>query len=368
MAPTTNDAVRVLVVDDSATTRTMLREALGLAGGFDVVGEASDGPEAVASASELRPDVVLMDLRMPEGDGIQAAREITSRNPSTKIVALTWLDDAATVREMLAAGAMGYVVKGGTMDELADAIRRAKDGEAELDHRVLPAAVEDLRRLLEEEVSRREEVERLSRARGEFVQVLSHELRTPLTVITGALKMFRQVELTWEQTSVLDSAVRRAEQLEFLVQGLELVAGAPAENEVAFPREATRGALDRLGLTPDVFSADEDRWIGIPDTYVHRVAFELLSNAERHGRRPIEVRAFRNGLDGVIEVRDAGGWSAGAENFSAFFQEDMSQTRAAGGFGLGLFVSSRLCQACEGSLRIGEHLGQTVAEARFRMR
>jgi DNA-binding NarL/FixJ family response regulator len=368
MSTTMSDTVRVLVVDDSATTRTMLREALGLAGGIEVIGEANDGREAVSIAGDLEPDVVLMDIRMPDGDGIQAAREITARNPSTRVVALTWLDDAGTVREMLAAGAMGYVVKGGTMDELADAIRRAKEGEAELDQRVLPAAVEDLRRLLEQEVSRREEVERLSQARGEFVQVLSHELRTPLTVITGALKMFRQVPLTVEQTSVLDSAVRRAEQLEFLVQGLELVAGAPSEDEVAYPEEAIRGAAQRLDLTPDLLAADDDRWNGVPHPYLHRVAFELLSNADRHGRRPIEVRAYRHGLDGVIEVRDAGGWSAGPEDFSAFFQEDMSGTRPAGGFGLGLFVSSRLCQACGGSLTIVEVDGRTVAEARFRLR
>src|SRR5207244_13652512 len=183
--------VRVLVVDDSATTRSMLGEALDLAGGMVVVGEANDGPEAVAMAAKQRPDVVLMDIRMPQGDGIRAAREITSRNPSTKVVALTWMDDAGTVRDMLAAGAIGYVVKGGTMDELASAIRRAKAGEPELDHRVLPAAVEDLRRLLEEEVGRREEIERLDRARGEFGQVRSHELRPPLTVLTATQNMLR---------------------------------------------------------------------------------------------------------------------------------------------------------------------------------
>jgi signal transduction histidine kinase len=180
--------------------------------------------------------------------------------------------------------------------------------------------------------------------------------------------MFRQVPLTVEQTSVLDSAVRRAEQLEFLVQGLELVAGAPSEDEVAYPEEAIRGAAQRLDLTPDLLAADDDRWNGVPHPYLHRVAFELLSNADRHGRRPIEVRAYRHGLDGVIEVRDAGGWSAGPEDFSAFFQEDMSGTRPAGGFGLGLFVSSRLCQACGGSLTIVEVDGRTVAEARFRLR
>jgi signal transduction histidine kinase len=186
--------------------------------------------------------------------------------------------------------------------------------------------------------------------------------------MTGALKMLRQVELTPEQSSILDSAVRRAEQLEFLVQGLELVAGAPDQSEVAYPAEAVRGAVQRLELTPDALFAEEECWTGVPHPYLHRVAFELLSNAERHGRRPIEVRAYRHGLDGVIEVRDGGGWSPSSEDFSAFYQEDMSGTRTARGFGLGLFVTSRLCQACSGTLTIRAEGEQTVAEARFRLR
>src|SRR5207237_7509648 len=102
-----------------------------------------------------------------------------------KIVALTWSDDPSTVRDMLTAGAIGYVVKGGTIDELSSAIRRAATGEAELDQRVLPAAVEDLRRLLEQERERREQVERLARAKAGFVHGRSHAPRTPHTVITG---------------------------------------------------------------------------------------------------------------------------------------------------------------------------------------
>src|SRR5207244_7137893 len=109
-------------------------------------------------------------------DGVHAAKTITSDHPATKIVALTWSDDPATVRDMLTAGAIGYVVKGGTIDELCSAIRRASFGKPELDQRVLPAAMEDLKRLLEEERERREQVERLAKARAEFVQVLSHEI------------------------------------------------------------------------------------------------------------------------------------------------------------------------------------------------
>ena len=162
----------------------MLREALALDGGIDVVGEAGGGREAIELCTALEPDVILMDVRMPEGDGVHAARTITSDNPNTKIVALTWSDDPATVRDMLTAGAIGYVVKGGTIDELCSAIHRASSGEPELDQRVLPAAMDDLKRLLEEERTRREQIERLAKARAEFVQVLAHELRTPLTVIS----------------------------------------------------------------------------------------------------------------------------------------------------------------------------------------
>src|ERR687888_1637660 len=101
-----HEHVRVMVVDDSPSTRTMLREALALDGGIEVVGEAGGGREAVKLTSELGPDVVLMDVRMPEGDGVNAARTITSEHPAVKIVALTWSDDPATVRDMLTAGAI----------------------------------------------------------------------------------------------------------------------------------------------------------------------------------------------------------------------------------------------------------------------
>src|SRR5438309_8363734 len=245
-----NESVRVMVVDDSPSTRTMLREALSLEGGIDVVAEAGTGREAISRASEFFPDVVLMDVRMPDGDGVKAARTILTEHPATRIVALTWSDDPATVRDMLTAGAIGYVVKGGTIEELYGAIRRAATGEPELDQRVLPAAVEDLRRLLEEERERREQVERLARARTEFVQVLSHELRTPLTVISGALRMLQQPSAGSEESAMLESALRRTRELEFLVEGLELVASGPTGNGMADPRQAVTSAAERLHTDP----------------------------------------------------------------------------------------------------------------------
>src|ERR671936_1550080 len=212
-----------------------------------VVGEAGGGREAVLRAGDLRPDVVLMDVRMPDMDGVTATKSIIGLSPATKIVALTWSDDPGTVRDMLTAGAIGYVVKGGTIDELSTAIRRAATGEAELDQRVIPAAVEDLRRLLEEERERREQIERLSQARSEFVQVLSHELRTPLTVISGALRMLQQSEFGEDERTILDSGLRRVGELEFLVAGLELVASGPSSDGAAAVRQALEAASARLG-------------------------------------------------------------------------------------------------------------------------
>ena len=363
-----SDQVRVMVVDDSPSTRTMLREALAMGGGIEVVGEAGSGKEAVSRADELGPDVILMDVRMPDGDGVEAARRINGQHPDTRIVALTWSDDPSTVREMLTAGAIGYVVKGGSIDELCGAIRRAATGEPDLDQKVLPHAVEDLRRLLEEERERREQVERLAKARGEFVQILSHELRTPLTVISGALQMLQQQGVDPGMGSIVESALRRTGELEFLVEGLELVAHGPTGEGVADPNQAVKTAIKRLPLPPDVVDVEEGMWPGVPQPYVERVSFELLSNAVRHGRRPIEVSADQR--DGVcsLVVKDGGGWSPPNNDFSAFFQEDMSATRMQGGFGLGLFLAARLCEACDGALRIGAVDGTTVAEATFRVR
>ena len=80
------------------------------------------------------------------------------------------------------------------------------------------------------------------------------------------------------------------------------------------------------------------------------------------------MSACRRGNDALLLVTDAGGWSPPTDDFSAFFQEDMSSTRTMSGFGLGLFMVSRLCQSCDGRLTLGARDGRTVAEARFRLR
>jgi DNA-binding NarL/FixJ family response regulator len=138
-------AIRVLVVDDQTVVREGLEMLLGLSPGIEVVGAAADGDEAVGLVAERRPDVVLMDLRMPRCDGVEATRRITQAYPATRVVVLTTYADDASIFGALEAGALGYLTKGAGAQEIQRAIRTVHGGEALLDPavqlRVIRAAV-----------------------------------------------------------------------------------------------------------------------------------------------------------------------------------------------------------------------------------
>ena len=121
--------IRVLIADDDLVVREGLRAILELAGDIELLGEAVDGEDAVRLAGELRPDVVLMDLRMPNLDGIEALKQIKARFPAVEVVILTTYDDEHIVQG-LRAGARGYLLKDAGRDVLFDAIRAAARGES----------------------------------------------------------------------------------------------------------------------------------------------------------------------------------------------------------------------------------------------
>jgi DNA-binding NarL/FixJ family response regulator len=124
--------IRLLLVDDQALLRQGLASLLGAEQEFEVVGQSSNGMEAVAMAEALRPDVILMDIRMPVLDGIGATRQIHERFPNMKILVLTTFDDEEYIVQVMDAGAAGYLLKNSPIEHLAQAIRSVNCGHTQL--------------------------------------------------------------------------------------------------------------------------------------------------------------------------------------------------------------------------------------------
>jgi DNA-binding NarL/FixJ family response regulator len=172
--------VRVLIADDQALVRAGFRMILEAQDDLDVVGEAGDGDEAAELAASTEPDVVLMDVRMPRCDGIEATRRIVGARPQTRVVVLTTFDLDEYVYDALEAGASGFLLKDVGRDELVRAVRVVADGDA----LIAPAIT---RRLLSDFVERRPHAERSEpRTSGAAADALTpRELDTMLLLGRG---------------------------------------------------------------------------------------------------------------------------------------------------------------------------------------
>ncbi len=138
-------AIRVVVADDQAAVREGLVTLLGLVGRIEVVGAAADGAEAVDQVRRLRPDVVLMDLRMPGVDGVAATAAIVRDHPATQVVVLTTYADDESVEAALAAGAIGFLTKDAGREDIRRALEAAAAGQSLLDRRVQKRLIESWR-------------------------------------------------------------------------------------------------------------------------------------------------------------------------------------------------------------------------------
>jgi two-component system response regulator NreC len=141
-----NETIRVLISEDHALFREGLRAILRDHTQIEIVGEATTGREAVEKAKRQRPDVVLMDLEMPEMSGLEATRRIVQADPSVKVLVLTLYDDEEVVARCLDAGAAGYVLKDGPSDQLLQAMEAVHKGQRYLSPAVLTKVVDYSRR------------------------------------------------------------------------------------------------------------------------------------------------------------------------------------------------------------------------------
>jgi DNA-binding NarL/FixJ family response regulator len=127
------ETITVVLADDQRVVREGLAMVLGLMSDVEILGSASDGEEAIALVEQLAPQVVLMDLRMPRVDGVDATRRISQHHPDTKVVVLTTYADDHTVIQALRAGALGFLTKDATSQQIRDALRAAVRGQAAID-------------------------------------------------------------------------------------------------------------------------------------------------------------------------------------------------------------------------------------------
>lgn len=141
-----SETIRVLIADDHALLREGLRKILELEGDIKVIGESGDGLDVVEKAEELRPDVILMDINMPNGGGLAATRTIHERFPEIDVIVLTIHDDDEYIIELVNAGAKGYMLKDVDPPRLVEAIRRVKGGEAFIPSNLMTKVFQQFRR------------------------------------------------------------------------------------------------------------------------------------------------------------------------------------------------------------------------------
>lgn len=167
--------VRLLLADDHRMFRQGLRELLERKTTFSIVGEATTGREALAKVAELRPEIVLLDIQMPELDGVAVARQLRETHPEVKIIMLTMYRQDQHLLEAIKAGARGYLLKDADGDELIAVIERVARGEAALDPAMTLPVLEAYRQL-----SAQQEGEILTPREREIVQLLAagHDNRT----------------------------------------------------------------------------------------------------------------------------------------------------------------------------------------------
>ena len=359
--------MRVLIVDDNVHVRGGLRQLLDFQEHIQVVGECADGREAVSEVGRLSPDVVVMDMRMPEMTGAEATAVIKQDHPDVKVLALTAFGEMDMVSEMVKAGADGYLLKGGSAEELLRSLDAVYDGEAALGREVTRGVMQNLAQLYREEQERTRSLADLDRMKTEFVSVVSHELRTPLTTISGGVSTLKY---KWDdldestKLELLGSMSNQCERLSLMIDKILTVSGIqrgglglqPTDFSLNTVAREALALLDHKSDLTRVSMGESDVDVSGDQDRVREAAVSLVDNALSFTDGKVEVEIASDARMAQLIVRDHGPGldfaTLDALLNKPFTQADSSSTRRVGGLGLSLFIARQVLEASGGRLDV----------------
>ncbi|MEW6059161.1 MAG: response regulator [Actinomycetota bacterium] len=363
------DRIRVLIAEDEAAVREAMADLVSSDPSMAVAGTAKDADEAIDIARTEKPDVALIDVKMPGGGGARAAREIRRESPQTHVVALSAYEDRRTVLEMLRAGVVGYIVKGTSAEEILYTIRRSMRGQGSLSVEITADVIHELTGLLESSERLTRELQELNRTKSEMIQILSHELFTPITTIQGFAYTFSEHSdaLSPDEVRDLVEGVSKAsDRIKRLVGNLAAAARLDREGVEFSTRPVIVGELltraasefprhqDRLSMPSNRKQTAMRIWAD-PDLGVRAIVVVLENALALSGdQEPVEVDVRPRGAQIEIAVSDRGPGIPEEQResvFEAFTQGDSSTTRGHEGLGIGLYLARRIMNAHGGAIR-----------------
>jgi len=366
------DPVRIVVVDDAAEVRQSLAGALGQLSGIEIVGLAGDGLEAIELVERERPNVVIMDLRMPRMDGIQATRLIAGRHSDTAVLVLSAYGDESLVIEALMAGARGYLLKGTRATELAEAIVSAAGGQSRIAGPVTRPVLERLVDALGQEretrkaaVEARTALERLNERQLQFVTMAAHELRTPVTALLGSLATLERLlvpeRVRPAELDLLVACTRQARRLSRLVEDLMVVADEERSGitvnsrrvEVAQSIAAVVADLDHLGSERVKVTAAPELVAWTDPDRLGQVLTNVVRNALQYSPPDTPVEVVASAIPEKIEVAVADrGPGIPEDKMRHLFDRFGRPGPSAAGLGVGLWTVRELLDAMRGVIEV----------------
>lgn len=338
---------RIVIVDDTADMRLLMRVLLDRYDGFTIVGEAENGLEAIELAHIHQPDVVLLDLAMPEMDGLEALPRIKRAAPGAEVIALSTFHADQMAAAAVGAGATAYVRKGAPPEEIV---------------RIIAAAVgRPVPELSDAPGERSADHHRAEHADSDPTRIIArtaHELRNPAIILTMLAEQLLRSRDTMDPTTVdslLHAIVRQAAALDQLTDDL-LTSTRAKRGALAVHPEP----LDLCDVLTEIVAARDDaeiklrcpRGIGVmaDRLRLQQMIDNLISNARKYGTAPIEVTCTPVGGEVEIRVSDEGPGVPTHFQPEMFREYTRAEPNAGSGTGLGLFIVDSLARAHGGSI------------------